>query len=279
MASTEPGGYVFDQTWEQERSRLAGLEAALDPGTIRHLEALGIDDGWRCLEVGAGGGSVARWLCGRVGRNGHVLATDLELHFFGGSELPNLEVRRHDILTDELPPAHFDLIHLRWVLHWLPAPQEALARLVTALRPGGWLLAEEPDFVTLYHASAPDTFRQVATAAPRLVEAMSRMDTEYGRRLFGDLCRQGLTEVSGEGRMPLLRGGQHPSAAEFLRLTIEKVRAPLAAGGVVTDEQIAQVLTLLQDPGFATVFPLTIAVWGRRPIAAGSGIRKPKDEK
>jgi hypothetical protein len=30
-------GYVFDQGWTLERSRLAGLEAALDAGTRHHL--------------------------------------------------------------------------------------------------------------------------------------------------------------------------------------------------------------------------------------------------
>jgi hypothetical protein len=39
MVSKGMGTYVFDHTWKQERLRLVGLEATLDPGTIRHLEA------------------------------------------------------------------------------------------------------------------------------------------------------------------------------------------------------------------------------------------------
>src|SRR5262245_49140185 len=46
--------YPFDQAWDKERSRLGGLEQGLDPGTIRHLEALAVGPGWRCWEVGAG---------------------------------------------------------------------------------------------------------------------------------------------------------------------------------------------------------------------------------
>jgi hypothetical protein len=34
------------------------LPLLYDPGTIRHLEQLGVGLGWRCLEVGAGGGSI-----------------------------------------------------------------------------------------------------------------------------------------------------------------------------------------------------------------------------
>src|SRR5262245_60645354 len=89
--------------------RLRALEAALDSGTIRFLEALGTCEGWRCLEVGAGAGSIAAWLCQRVGATGHVLATDLDTRFLDALDAPNLEVRRHDITTDELPEGAFDL--------------------------------------------------------------------------------------------------------------------------------------------------------------------------
>jgi hypothetical protein len=47
-----PGQYVYDNTWQNARERIALLETVYDPGTIRHLEALGIADGWRCLPSG-----------------------------------------------------------------------------------------------------------------------------------------------------------------------------------------------------------------------------------
>ena len=55
--------------------RFAGLSAVFDDVTFRHIEALGIRRGWRCWEVGAGGLSVPNWLAGRVGPDGHVLAS------------------------------------------------------------------------------------------------------------------------------------------------------------------------------------------------------------
>ena len=70
--------YRFDHAWREERARLARIEQALDPWTIRSIEATEPRPGWRCLEVGGGGGSIAEWLTGRVGPTGHVVATDLE---------------------------------------------------------------------------------------------------------------------------------------------------------------------------------------------------------
>ena len=101
--------------------------------------------GWRCLEVGGGGGSIARWLCQQVGAQGQVVATDIDTRFLDELDLPNLEVLRHDAVNDALPEAAFDLVHARAVLCHLAGRDEVLSKLVTALRPGGWLLLEEAD--------------------------------------------------------------------------------------------------------------------------------------
>src|SRR5438132_240509 len=80
------GAYVFDNSWEKERVRLAGLESMLDPGTRRHLDAVGVGAGWTCLEVGGGGGAIVQWLCRRVGSAGEGIAPDLDtrvLHALG----------------------------------------------------------------------------------------------------------------------------------------------------------------------------------------------------
>ena len=50
---------AYDHGWAEERIRLAGLETALDPGTRFHMTRLSVGPGNRCLEIGAGGGSVA----------------------------------------------------------------------------------------------------------------------------------------------------------------------------------------------------------------------------
>src|SRR6266516_3180461 len=113
----------------------------LDPITTGRLTSTGVGPGWRCLEVGAGGGSVAGWLAARVGGGvgppGHVLATDINPAQLRPG--PGLEVARHDIVRDPLPDAAYDLVHARLVLQHLPERQAVLARLARTLRPGGWL--------------------------------------------------------------------------------------------------------------------------------------------
>jgi hypothetical protein len=66
--------YVFDPEWTMERDRLRALESLFDDASMRHLASLGVTEGWRCLEVGCGAGGIARWLAGRVGSSGRVVA-------------------------------------------------------------------------------------------------------------------------------------------------------------------------------------------------------------
>src|SRR5438105_8075820 len=107
MKTRSEGQYLFPHTWDGEGERLKSLATSFDPITRRHLAPLGVADGWRCLEVGAGTGSIARWLSEMVGSKGSVLATDLSLNLMRGLEAENLEIRRHDILSDPLPDGEF----------------------------------------------------------------------------------------------------------------------------------------------------------------------------
>jgi cyclopropane fatty-acyl-phospholipid synthase-like methyltransferase len=59
---------------ELERARLALLEDFCDPHTVRQLDAIGVAEGWRCLDVGAGAGAATRLFAERVGDTGSVLA-------------------------------------------------------------------------------------------------------------------------------------------------------------------------------------------------------------
>ena len=77
MAYAAPNGYVHaNAAFDDELGRLRLLEARYDSDTFRRLGMFGPLAGARCLEVGAGAGSVARWLeppdqgvlCGRCQR-------------------------------------------------------------------------------------------------------------------------------------------------------------------------------------------------------------------
>jgi 2-polyprenyl-3-methyl-5-hydroxy-6-metoxy-1,4-benzoquinol methylase len=67
--------YVYEQGFAEERNRIAGMEALWDPGRPALLDELGIGQGWKCIEVGAGGGSLVEWM---AGHGASVLAVGID---------------------------------------------------------------------------------------------------------------------------------------------------------------------------------------------------------
>ena len=168
----------YDRGWEQETQRLRSLEAEFDPGTCRLLDSLGVVDGWHCLEVGAGAGSIARWMAERTAPGGRVIAVDLDLRHMNSARFGNLETRALDIVVDDIGEAVFDLVHARAVLEHIPARQAALRRIVSALKPGGWLLVEDFDLgaamaaaLTPHMPADPDLCKRMMSAIAALFTA------------------------------------------------------------------------------------------------------------
>lgn len=285
--------YLLDHGWAGERERLDGLGVVFDPGTFAQLEAIGVSPGWRCLEVGGGSGTVARWLCERAGA-GSVVATDLDTGFLHSLAIPNLEVRRHDIVHDDLEEGAFDLIHTRLVLEHLPERARALDRMVKALAPGGWLVVEALQYSGMA-ITAPPSNRAVRRARPMLplvfrtvLAALRRagLDAQVGHQLPDRLCQLGLDEVHAEGRAVFIRGGSaganvaHLSLARFQELLSEPgtlpPSAPWTAAGVLQRSGVLRRLLagrlqsldrLLGDPDVWAMAPVMVAARGRRPVS------------
>lgn len=255
-------GYSLDNRWEQADKRLALLESQLDPISQKRLSNLGVGDGWRCLEVGGGGGSLTRWLCEQVGPTGHVVATDIEPRFLEEIDNPRLEVRRHDITAEDLPDKQFDLVHARWLLHHLSDPEQAIARMVAALRPGGWILLEEVDFFPV-HTSTSEIYTNFMTGLTRAVVAASGGDCFWARNLPALVADQALVEVNAAGDQFVLRGGS--PWAEFFALSATQIRGTiLERSETLNAEQLDAALQLLDDPAFWALSAAGIAAWGKR---------------
>jgi SAM-dependent methyltransferase len=252
--------YVYDQTFAAERERLAGIERLWDRGTQEVMERLGIAPGWRCLEVGAGGGSMVEWMAERVGAEGRVLATDVYTKFLDAIDLPNLEVREHDILAGEPLEPEFDLVYARLVVEHLGAA--ALRRMVEAVRPGGILLLEDYDWEAVAIHPPQEEFEKVTEAVLGLM-AEAGFDANFGRRMLAELDAAGLEDVEAEGRVRLVRGGTPKTA--FFRLSLDSLRETLVERGLLSEEEIEHALAGLDDPATTGLTPILVSAWGRRP--------------
>ncbi len=256
--------YRFDHAWQEERARLAGIEATFDPWTIRAIEAANPQHGWCCLEIGGGGGSIAEWLCGKVGTSGRVVATDLETKFLEAIEAPNLEVRKHDIVTEALDE-HYDLIHARAVLDHLPQRDEIVPRLAGALKPHGWLVIESGDFSAVRmveEKSADASFFREAFAKIVGVSRSFGADLTYGRqlgRVFRDI---GLENIVVEGYI-VEWGAGHPLASLY-DLTFQRLKGPALQSGALDEGEYNRLMALICSPDLHALSHVVYSARGQR---------------
>lgn len=250
-----------------EGKRLQFLQQMLDRVTLRRFQHLGVQQGWRCLEVGVGEGSVARWLAQKAGPEGHVVATDIETRLMDNKQEPNLEMRRHDILVDDLEQGYYDVVHTRAVLMHLSDPEQAVNKMAAAVRPGGWLFLEEFDWISFgaVNAESPvaQAFNEKMETLAKTLQAVGVMNLYFGRQLRGLLDQLGFIDIGNEGITGISRGGD--PLTQFQLMNLQLAGPPLIAAGVLTEKDIEMLEHRFADPSFYYVDGVFFGVWGRRP--------------
>src|SRR5207249_8542478 len=108
---------------------------------------------------------------------------------------------QHDAVADPLPEGEFDLVHARAVLCHLSAREAVLAKLVAALRPGGWLLLEEADCYAQV-ALSDDEYGDMAHWAAEAMRSLGA-DLTWARHLPTRLGNAGLVDVGAATDAPL----------------------------------------------------------------------------
>lgn len=266
--------YPLRNADEREGARLSLLQELSDPITVRWFERLGVGAGWRCLELGAGGGSMVEWLAERVGPDGSVTAVDQDTSRLAAlaARHGNVEVVEGDLCQLELPEAAFDLVHSRSVLMHLACPDAVVERAVRSLAPDGVAFFEETDGAPAQEATdTPEAFR--------LVFGPLCARWTWARGLAASLRRLGMAEVHEDVRMDELIGAS--PKADFWKFTLGSVAElqeqvlssparldELEAEGVDPRQllqALPEMLELLDDPGFSAPFTARHRVTARRP--------------
>jgi len=250
--------YVLGHDLKGEGARLALMSELLDPMHRRYIDALGVvRAGARTLEVGCGDGSISAWLAERVTPGGTAVAVDLDLSLIQ-VRMPNLELRRADIVAGPVEPGAFDLVTARAVLHHVADSEAAMANMIASLRPGGALLLIEPDFLPVSIAEPPEVR---AFWDGWLAWSRERgIDYHIGRTLAPRLASLGLTNVSGTAETAVYNGGS--LWADYWIETVTELRADLISSGELDDGLIDKFLACCTDSNWWTETIAFTAVHG-----------------
>jgi len=261
--------YVFTNAQQvRELERLQAIERVFDPASRARIHATGITANWQCLEVGAGAGSITQWLAAVVGERGRVVAVDLDTRFVTNLQLPNVEVLQADIRHPPLENNSFDLVHARYVLIHIPDFQVALTRMVDLLKPGGWIVIEEPDFsaarAIFGEQAACQSVKRVNRAILQMF-ANRDMDYALGVHLPARFQRLGLQQLSVENDTPLSNGGS--GVATVMKMSTMQLAEKYIATGEATYEDIERYCLFADDRNTWAIYYATVGVIAQKPAA------------
>jgi ubiquinone/menaquinone biosynthesis C-methylase UbiE len=258
--------YVFDSNEQcAERNRLTALQEVHDPTTKRLLALLKLGPGKICAEIGAGEGSISRHLVDLVAPDGRVIGLDINTRLLEASPYPRLEIRRGDITKDKLESCTYDLIHGRFVLFHVKDVYTALSNLEQALKPGGILFIEEPDFRTAFPAASET---ELGTSIARVNQAELSMyssmgiDPALGSKLPPILLERGFNNVDFSTALPLAPGGS--SIAKMMGMSIQHLRSRLIGTGDASESDIKRYVAASADPHIWAIYYTTTSAYGRK---------------
>ncbi|WNV82282.1 class I SAM-dependent methyltransferase [Umezawaea sp. Da 62-37] len=265
MSTTEDYGtrlYGFDQPLEQERIGLIG--DVFDAFSRRRLADLGPLAGLRCLDVGAGPGTVAAWLAGQAGPDGEVIALDRDASLLREANHPGVRVWEADVDTagpDLLPPPGFDLVHARLTMSHLPGRRRVLPRLASWLNPGGRLVLS--DVVNTMSAASPSfAVRAMTQGYDQALADTLGSDLNYARVYPTPLLDVGLTDVGLAADTPLVWAGS--PTIRFWELTFAAMREEVIATGFVDAAGFAEAMRHLTAPHTRELGYTLVTAWGSR---------------
>ncbi|MER5795671.1 methyltransferase domain-containing protein [Streptomyces sp. NPDC001980] len=279
MTAAAGGGRYGEAAFRSEQAgegrRIDVGALAYDDITMARLRALGAGPGWRCLDVGAGTGTIARRLLDEAGVES-VLAVDRDVRFL--AERPGLDVLEADITADittadittadltaagsaapDVVPGRFRLVHARFVLMHLPEHERLITTLAELVAPGGVLVLG--DAVDLTSDRTPDTpYTTVMRAMWQGLRATIGTDVSWVPSYPQLLRGAGLGSVAAEIHVPPLLAGSPVS--RFWADTWKRSRAAMLATGLVDDAAVDAAIRYLASEECAALSAGMLTAWG-----------------
>lgn len=256
---------------DEEKSRLRLQALTWEHEAAQMLERIGIQPGWRCLEVGCGAMGILKLLSESVGLEGRVIGVDSDKSLLEAArayveeeQLQNVEILEQDVEQLDFATHSFDFAHERFVLPYVD-PELVLRKMIELVRPNGIVASQEPDqYSWQYYPGSPTWERLKA-----IIEAgfALRGDINIGRKTYGMLRRLGLENVSTRAAVLALQN-RHP----YMRLPVlgvNAMRRHLIPAGISTDEQLNELLAevdrWVDDPETLNITFTLVQIWGRKP--------------
>ena len=252
-----------------EVERLAQQDLAFLPHTLDMIEAIGVAEGWHCVDLGSGPKGITDVLSKRVGSSGKVIGLDYDEQFveIGASNAaPNTEFVVGDAFRPTLAAGEFDMTHARFLASTSGHPDLLVKEAARLLRPGGCAAFQEAVVGSLQcypRHPAWDRLRELLYALMPETEGAD----PAAPRIYRLLRQAGFQDIQFRPVMVGVRAGD--PWQEYVPETVESVREPLLERGLSDtlelDRVLAECRAHLDDPDTIWTSFTVLQIWGTKP--------------
>jgi SAM-dependent methyltransferase len=261
----------------QEYERLRRQARMLEPATRRVFQSIGVQPGWRCLDLGCGPGETMLLMGEMAGPSGEVTGLDRDadagreaiawLEATGTSRYRFIEANMETI--DEIGAPPFDLTFARLALLFTRDPVAVLRKMYRWTKPGGYVAVQDLHVCTMNLYPKPEAGSELLRVIFETCER-SGQDLEFALKLPVYFVDAGIGTPDGTDT--------HISMTSFepfvtMYETLCRSLLPRAiALGITTEARMQRVFRDLEQAvaeggPYSALWPLVIGVWKRKPAA------------
>ncbi len=261
---------------ETELTRLRSQAQEYETSARWLLDQIGVQAGWKVLDVGCGPIGILALLSERVGPEGAVVGLEREPRFVelakrevARLDLRNVTIVQADALHSGLDSDSFDLVHERLVMVNVPERRGLLAQMLRLTAPGGTIALEDIDNVSWLCEPEHDSWNALISAFHGAFRGAGG-DPFIGRRLPSLLREAGVVQIRAHLQAELPQPGQYRRT--HLISLVDSIREKIIAQGLVDEQELEShrkaLLEHLADPNTLVIEKLLMQCWGRKPASA-----------
>jgi ubiquinone/menaquinone biosynthesis C-methylase UbiE len=268
-------GYVFGHSAD-EYERLRRQAQTLAPVTTRLFHAIGLQPGWRCLDLGCGPGETMRLMGEFVGPSGEVTGLDRDakvgreaierLAATGASRYRFIEADMES--TTEISGELFDLTFARLALKSTRDPVAVLRKMYSWTKPGGYVAVQDLHVSTINLYPKLEACSELLRVILQTCER-SGQDMEFAFKLPVYFVEAGIGTPDGTDiNLPMT------SFEPFLAHHQDLCRSLLPRAielRVTTEVRMRSIFRDLEHAAvggqqYSALWPAMIGVWKRKPV-------------
>jgi len=272
---TEATEYLLGSSLS-ERERLLRQCEIHEPEARWLLDQVGVQPGWRAIDVGCGPLGILNLLSERLGATGAAVGLDNEPRMLEWARqsiaergLENVELVQGEASAPGLPRGSFDFAHARLVLINVPNSDQVLREMVALVRPGGLVAVQEVDWLSWTCEPPHPAWDQLISAITAVRRAQG-LDVFIGRRLPRMLRAAGLVDIGVKAFAPVWRPGDLYQSLLVVFAEIHKDK--IVASGLLAEKELTDLAETLRahlnNPDTIVVYSLLFQAWGRKPALA-----------